>query len=155
MNLECCKTIAGRLRTKFDAGIVSLAIMAIATIGCAEAKPKQVPVFPVKGSITFKGAPAVGAALALHPKTPPAEAFPSPRASVGSDGSFKLTTYNGGDGAPAGEYVLTVLWYKPVKIGADMSSGPNVLPPKLARPETSDQVIVVEAGENNLPPLQL
>ncbi|MCC6493768.1 MAG: hypothetical protein IT424_12200 [Pirellulales bacterium] len=121
-----------------------------ATIGCDEAQPPRVAVYPVRGRITFKGQPALGALVALHPQAGPREDVPTPRASVGKDGSFTLTTFVGGDGAPAGNYVLTVKWYKPVKNGPDVVAGPNVIPRKYAHPHTSDKIITIAAGENDL-----
>ena len=74
---------------------------------------------------------------------------------VAPDGSFAVSTYDGGDGAPEGEYVLTVQWYKPVRQGNDLVGGPNVLPAKYASPRTSDVRITVAAGENHLKPILL
>jgi hypothetical protein len=113
-----------------------------------------VPVHPVTGAIQFRGKPVNGAFVTLHPKAP-ADGVPSPRASVAKDGSFAVSTYDGGDGAPAGDYVLTVQWYKPVKVGNDLVGGPNVLPAKYANAKTSDIRITVAAGENRLRPIQL
>src|SRR5688500_4438547 len=98
----------------------------VGLLGCGEAKPDRVAVHPAAGSVTFKGQPAYGASLTLHPKAGP-ENLPAPRASVEKDGSFKLSTFNGGDGAPEGEYVATVRWYKLVKAGPDVVAGPNVI----------------------------
>jgi hypothetical protein len=156
MNLECCKTRSvSRPGRRFDVGLLGAAMFTIALAGCAEAKPERVPVFPTTGKITFQGQPIPGAFVTLHPKTPQGENVPNPRASVTQDGSFKVTTYDSGDGAPAGNYVLTVLWYKPIKNGADSVAGPNVIPPKYSKPETSDKEVILVAGDNNLPPIQL
>jgi hypothetical protein len=156
MNLECCKTKSvSRPGRRHGVGLLSAAIAVLAFAGCGEAKPQQVPVFPVKGTITFKGEPTVGATIGLHPKTAPAEAYPSPRASVGVDGTFKVSTYEGGDGAPEGDYALTVMWYKPVKKGNDVTSGPNVIPAKYTKAETTELEFKVTAGENTIPAIQL
>jgi hypothetical protein len=156
MNLECCKTISvSRPVKRHGVGLFGAALLSIAITGCGDAKPKQVPVFPAKGTITFKGEPTAGAVIGLHPKAPPTDQYPSPRASVGVDGSFKITTYAGGDGAPEGDYAVTVLWYKPIKNGNDVTSGPNVIPAKYMKAETTDIEVKIVAGENNLPPIQL
>ena len=145
-------------RTIFHAstakGVAALACL-VATLGCGEAKPDRVAVYPAAGTITFKGQPMTGATVALHPKSAPAESVPTPRANVGKDGSFKVSTFNAGDGAPEGEYVLTVQWYKPIKQGTDLVSGPNVIPPRYSNPQTSDKVIKIAAGQNNLDPIKL
>ena len=71
------------------------------------------------------------------------------------DGSFAASTYDAGDGVPQGEYVVTVQWRKIVKSGSDYVPGPSLLPAKYSRPETSDLIIRVAAGNNNLPPIAL
>ena len=81
--------------------------------------------------------------------------MPNPRATVGQDGSFAVSTYDGNDGARKASTSLTVQWYKPVRQGNDLVGGPNVLPAKYASPRTSDVEITVAAGENQLKPIQL
>jgi hypothetical protein len=129
------------------------ALVSLSALGCGKAASK-VATHPAKGSITFKGQPIHGALLTLHPKAP-IENVPAPRANVGKDGSFRVTTFNGGDGAPEGDYVLTVKWYKPIKNGNDLISGPNVIPPKFGAPETSGVVVHIAAGDNELKPIKL
>ena len=141
------------------ASLLSSSLIAIfalgAVTGCnTKSGPERVPTFPVSGTISFQGKPIPGAFVALHPKTTQ-ENVPSPRANVGADGSLKITTYDGGDGAPEGEYVVTVEWYKPIKNGADVISGPNVIPKKYASAQTSDITIKVAAQENTIPPIKL
>jgi hypothetical protein len=126
----------------------------VGLLGCSEAKPERVAVHPAAGTFTFKGQPAHGASLTLHTKAA-VENVPAPRASVDKDGSFKLSTFSGGDGAPEGEYVVTVRWYKLVKQGSDLIAGPNVIPPKYTNPQSSDLTIRIAAGENALPPIKL
>ena len=122
--------------------------------GCGEAGPERVATYPVEATVTFKGAPIPGAFLTLHPKQPLPD-VPPPRASVAADGGLKVSTYNSGDGAPAGEYIVTVEWYKPIKNGPDVVPGPNVLPRKYASPRTSDLKITVTEAVNQLPPIEL
>ena len=62
---------------------------------------------------------------------------------------------HGGDGAPEGEYIITVQWRKLVKRGADLVQGPNVIPAKYSRPQTSDIVRKIAAGPNKLEPINL
>src|SRR5687767_7734398 len=115
---------------------LSVALSAVSVlpfVGCGSSDSNRVPVHPVLGAIQFRGQPIVGAFVALHPENATAE-VPSPRATVGPDGSFTLSTYDGNDGAPEGEYVLTVQWYKPIKQGNEVVGGPNVLPKKYSSP---------------------
>ncbi len=123
-------------------------------VGCGRSDKNHVAVHPVQGAIQFRGQPIAGAFVSLSPKNP-IEGVPTPRATVGADGSFVLTTYDGNDGAPEGEYVLTVQWCKPVRQDNELIGGPNVLPPKYASAKTSDLKVTVAAGENHLKPIQL
>lgn len=155
MNRKSCKTRSvSRPGRRFDVGLLGVALLSIALAGCAEATPDRTPVFPAKGTITFKGQPISGALVALHPKTPVA-GTPNPRANVDKDGAFNVSTYVTADGAPEGDYTLTVLWYKPVKKGTDVVSGPNVIPAKYANPNTSDLVVSIKEGANDLPAIAL
>jgi hypothetical protein len=91
------------------------------------------PVYPVRGKILFEGTPTPEAEVVFYliqgkKKSRAADAI------VEADGSFALTTYHAFDGAPAGAYAVTVVWREP---GADGRRGPNRLPEKYARPDTS------------------
>lgn len=116
----------------------------------------RVPVFPVEGKLLFKGKPAPGAFVVFHPADrDPKVAAVRPSAQVSPDGSFRLTTYEAQDGAPASDYVVTVEWRKLVGKGNDVIAGPNVIPSKYGRPETSDLKFKVARGPNVLPPLEI
>jgi hypothetical protein len=146
--LTCMRAARARWNVAFN----SLTIVALAAAsGCSgeDSAAGRVPVFPVQGSITFRGQPIPGAVVTLHPKAP-AEGVPAPRAQIGKDGTLKVSTYDGGDGAPAGEYVVTVQWYRLVGSGNDVVAGPNVVPPKYASAASSDLIVTVaEAGANS------
>src|SRR5687767_4512279 len=85
---------------------------AITASGCSGPDSGMKPVYPVQGSLFVKGKPAVGAAVTFHPL--PLESGKSTaltsRATVSDDGTFRLATYNLDDGAPEGEYAVTVYW---------------------------------------------
>jgi hypothetical protein len=123
--------------------------------GCGKAGQERIPVVPVDGAVTFDGKPLPGAMIVLHPKNGGATTAPTPRAQVEKDGSFRFTTYDGGDGAPPGEYVATIAWYKLVKQGGDVKAGPNVLPPKYSNPKTSPWRVSVAESATRLSPVQL
>jgi hypothetical protein len=139
----------------FVAGALSAALLCTA-IGCGKSE-ERVPTHPVQGTISFQGKPMPGAYLVLHSQGASATepAAPAPRASIGADGKFTLTTYDVGDGAPEGEYVATVQWYRPIQKNGDWVSGPNALPRKYSAAGTSDIRIRVASGENQLPAIQL
>ena len=69
-------------------------------MGAADRKP----VFKVKGKITMSGGPVANAMISFSPKT----SQPVATGRTGSDGTYTLTTYDSGDGAAAGDYVVLV-----------------------------------------------
>jgi hypothetical protein len=57
------------------------------------------------------GKAAAGAFVLFIPALEAADSpVPRPRATVKEDGSFVLSTYGEEDGAPAGDYLVTVTW---------------------------------------------
>jgi hypothetical protein len=68
-------------------------------------KPKP---YPTEGVVLYKGKPAVGARVTLFPEKLSKQSF-FPTGVVKEDGTFKLTTYAPDDGAPAGNYQVTVM----------------------------------------------
>ncbi|HMC10171.1 MAG TPA: BON domain-containing protein [Pirellulaceae bacterium] len=130
-------------------------VAAVVLVGCSRSGPPRVTTHTTKGSVTYQGQPISGAFLALHPKANPRPDVPSSTATVRPDGSFAVTTYDAGDGVPEGDYVVTIQWRKATKSGGDFVTGPNLLPARYSRPETSDVVVHVAGGQNELPPITL
>jgi hypothetical protein len=118
-------------------------------------EPSRLATYPAAGSVVFKGKPTPGALVVLHPQQELGKDVPRPTGYVDKDGRFVLTTFKSGDGAPAGKYKLTIEWNKLVVKGKDAEPGPNVLPPKYAQPNTTDVVVEIASGENQIPPLNL
>ncbi len=119
-------------------------------VSTASRKPTQ----PVRGYVYYDGAPIVGAHVrfwwAERRDRRPTEAD----AFTEGDGSFTLSTYTAQDGAPAGEYNVTVVWRRPL-FDAAGRPGPNHLPDRYARPDASGLRVSVKEGPNELPPLNL
>ncbi|MGC4005247.1 MAG: hypothetical protein QM811_19860 [Pirellulales bacterium] len=82
-------------------------IIALGSIGCSKS-PDRLPTFPVKGAVTYNGALLGGADVVLVPSTPNAKLRIPPHAVTGSDGVFRVKTYDPDDGAPAGDYHIIV-----------------------------------------------
>ena len=101
---------------------IGLAGLLAVAAGCGDGR---VACYPVSGSVTVKGKPADGAQVVFHPAAGESAA-PRPTAVVGADGTFKLTTYAAGDGAPVGSYKVTVRWL-PKKKGPGEMDGPDRL----------------------------
>ena len=107
------------------------------------------PVHPVVGRITTGTWVPVGAQIVFHPVSRQLPDQAVPRATVRDDGAFWLSTFGSEDGAPEGDYVVTIQWFR---IGEDGSPGPNILPARYARPDSSPLRVVVNVGRNELPP---
>jgi hypothetical protein len=91
------------LRRRFASRL--LPVIAVICAGCSRSGPT---LYPVRGKILFEGQPARGATLVFHPLGNSDPNAVKPRAFVDRDGTFEVFTYAAGDGAPAGEYAVTV-----------------------------------------------
>ncbi len=128
------------------------ALAAVACVSCAGGQK----VYPVRGQVLFQGKPAAGATVVFHPVSADPKAVerpPTPTGTVQPDGSFTLSTYPYGDGAPPGEYKVAVVWLDREK--AVEGSVPNRLPAKYASPQDSGLTATVNAGPTELQPFQL
>jgi hypothetical protein len=105
------------------------------------------PVHPVLGQIAVGRLVPSGAQVVFHPVEAELPDQAVPRGVVRDDGSFVLSTFGTDDGAPTGEYVVTVQWFR---VGKDGSPGPNVLPRRYASPDSSPLRVAVDEGRNEL-----
>jgi hypothetical protein len=124
-------------------------------------KEKRLTVYPAHGQVFDKNhKPAAGAMVVL---TLVGESDPDdkhkPSAKVGEDGSFALTTYLEGDGAPEGEYVATIIWPSEGKGGGGFGpqkQGPDQLQGRYAKAKDSKLHFKIEKQPDNvLQPIQL
>jgi hypothetical protein len=127
-------------------------IVSTAMSGCAE---KRVPVFPVSGKVTYKGKPAGGAIIVLHSVNAVAFDGVAPSGTVNEDGTFTITVYEPGDGAPEGDYVATIQWRKMVTSEGGGAAGPNVLPAQYSSAATSPVKVSVSGGPTQIPPITI
>lgn len=136
-------------RRRFLTGLLFLAALGLSSCGGDGRKPT----FPVAGRVLRDGKPVAHATVVFHP-TGAAEPDPvRPRGTTGADGSFALTTYDGNDGAPAGDYRVTVeLW---LSSGRGDEGPTSRLPTKYAKPDTSGLTATVNPGPTELKPFEL
>src|SRR5262249_17394846 len=120
--------------------------------GCAG--PKRPPVHPVRGQVLFLGRPTPGAFVAFHPLDSQVKDVPHPIAYADADGRFALGTYGAHDGAPAGEYAITVVWWAAVQLAnaqeGDAIAPTNRLPARYSDAKTSGLRASVREGNNEL-----
>jgi hypothetical protein len=128
-------------------------LLTLLTSGCAN--NGQVAVHPARGQVLFEGKPIPHAIVVLHFLNAPDKIQPQPRALVQDDGSFVLETYGTQDGAPAGEYAVTIEWWLSSGDPSDDAPPINHLPARFAKADTSGLRVHVEPGENHFPAIQL
>jgi hypothetical protein len=131
--------------------VFTLPALVLACCSCTSRERK--PVFPVRGKVFYQEKPTRGALVFLHPLDGSKLRGRQPRGLVGADGSFRVTTYEPNDGAPAGKYAVTIVWQNKPEAGD--SEEENLLPPRYLSPATSGLQIEVREGDNELPPFQL
>jgi hypothetical protein len=107
--------VAGLRRGCAAFWVVILGVSVLA--GCSKHGPPPIKgtklaVFPVKGKLMMDGKPMVLAAIIFNPVTkfPKGSAQLQPRATADENGDFTVSTYGNGDGAPAGDYKITISW---------------------------------------------
>jgi hypothetical protein len=142
-----CRVNFGRLYVVF-----LLSAPLITACGCGESE-KRLQVVPVSGKVAFQAQPPVGALVVLHPIKTSDVCGVTPTGTVNNDGTFTISAYEPGDGAPPGEYVATIQWNKyDQKLGG---SGPNVLPKKYANASTSPLKVTVNQGSTEIKPITI
>jgi hypothetical protein len=135
--------------------LAGILLVPLALVGGCGSKESRKPVYPVRGKVLVAGKPAVKAQVTFHPLNDPNNPL-RPNADVEADGTFTLSTFTAGDGAPAGEYAVTVLWLEStVATGGDAETGPDKLGGRYSKPETSGLRVQVREGSNDLATFQL
>jgi hypothetical protein len=94
--------------------LIRLTLVAAAACAAAGCGNGRKPVFPVQGTVAdADGKPIAGATVFFCPVENVLDNRHKPGGFSDTEGRFTLTTYDNGDGAPAGEYVVTVEWRVP------------------------------------------
>lgn len=130
---------------------ILMTILIVALAGCSSAPGTQldkVPCHPASGKLFIGGKAAKGASIIFVPKNEPQDSkTPRPRATVGDDGAFQLSTFDNGDGAPPGEYGLIIYW--PGNEQDDQLNG------RYGSPEKTGQKLKIVEGPNDLGAIKL
>jgi hypothetical protein len=125
--------------------------LSLICLGCG-GEDWQAATYPAAGQISINGQPPAGAVVELHSVGEKPDARNSrPWGIVQDDGTFTLSTYERGDGAPLGDYALTVRW------------PPDVSQPSLAdrlggaytRAEGSPWRVTISEGSNELQKIEI
>lgn len=129
-------------------------------IGCGETEeqrldrmvPDAVDTVKVTGSVLVDGEPVKDLWVTLIPNDEKVNL--RPRGQTDEDGKFSLTTYTGGDGAPAGEYKVTIAWLTYIKRDSDWG-GPDKLKNQYNDPKTTPFDLTVADEPIEIPTYEL
>jgi tetratricopeptide (TPR) repeat protein len=147
----------GRWKIPVVLGAAGAVALVLVCLGLWFRRSDHVRVYPAHGRVVLEGKPIPHASIRLDPVWTKAPLFPKPHAIVQEDGSFALGTYGKEDGAPAGEYRVSVQWLvKSEKTDYEGGALPqNHLPPRYANFETSGLKVQIQEGETAIPVIQL
>lgn len=84
---------------------LSVCLLSLCSFGCGGSSAGRVDVYPVTGTVKFNGAPVIGAFVSFTPQ----EGQPAATGRTDDSGKYSLTTYEGSDGAAAGNYAVIVM----------------------------------------------
>lgn len=152
------------LRPASLAALIGIATAAIlVSAGCGGPPDGRLETHPVSGQVIINGEPAEGCIVAFVPLDAELKGEVMPGGTTDTEGRFQLTTYETGDGAPAGEYGVTLRWEAKDWLGreAEMAVdpvepvGPDRLQEQFASPEKSGLQVTVSEGANQLEPFRL
>jgi len=134
--------------------LVGLSVFMLSTISCSK---QGLELHPVSGEVMFNGKAPEGAVVYLNPTGGIAMLETLPTGVVTADGKFIIGTIEPGDGAPAGDYNVSIAWYPPnlQEILIATGKAPSLLPPHLSDPKTSGLKIQVKEGSNEIPVFKL
>jgi hypothetical protein len=133
-----------------SAGFALLSMIISVLAGCG-GKSDRVPVYPVRGKVVFAAPTPARAMVVFHPVGNTGPKAIRPFATLDKDGSFSLSTYDSQDGAPEGEYAVTLTWELPAKGGDDDDSGPDLLRNTVyGNPARTPLKATIKPGRNEL-----
>lgn len=134
---------------------LSAGLLCFAACGSEQRGGPRVPTYPIVGQVTVDGAPAGNLLVMCHVMDGEAAVPISISAYTDAEGRFSISTYEGGDGAPIGNYALTFEWGQ-INLMSGRYGPPDRLNGKYADPETSEvTVTVVEGQEADLGVIEL
>jgi hypothetical protein len=125
---------------------------AASLVSCS--KNGKLPVYPTKGKILIDGKPAKDAFIQFYPRDGIGTGAPCPYGQTDENGTFALSTHVSGDGAPAGEYDVTITWPARFSIMTNSWEGDKLKGRYNDRSKPSFQV-TVEKKPQELPPFEL
>lgn len=128
-------------------------ILLVFVSGCGEQKG-WLKTYQVKGKVQVDGKAVKGVVLTFHPRNQNPERTHFASGKTDENGEFVLTTFKPDDGAPAGEYDVTIIWPKR-KNPLTLSWEGDKLNGHYATKEKAGIHITIEEQDQELPPFEL
>jgi hypothetical protein len=146
------------MKTKYlKAALVLLPLAFVCGCGSSDV----ITCYPVTGRVMVNGQPATGAVVVFHPVDSDEKLQElRPYGTVDSAGVYSLNCYGQGDGAPAGEYLVTIAWEVDSSgAGSDDPEASAIVPDRLggkySEPAQSGLEAVVSSGATEVPEFAL
>jgi len=115
--------VPGRAAARGVAGCCGVALLALLAVSCSGSKNVS-----VRGQVLYKGQPIEGAVVTFHPQGVDEMKALRPSGLTDKDGNFTLSTASS-EGAPVGDYIVTINWNKPAEQPAGKKLMGTELPP--------------------------
>jgi len=136
--------------------VVAFAMVGIFSTSCSGPGDE---LHPAEGKVLLNNEPLGGALITLHPKDKDDLSVARPTALSRDDGTFTVTTGQK-NGAPAGEYIVTIICSKiPPDAKKGISTGgpesQDVLKGSYAERAHSKILVTIKKGQNQLEPFDL
>lgn len=135
---------------------IAFCATAAAALTCLSCRHDDNGIYPVSGTVTYRGAPAAGAAVFFHRRGTDVLKEHMVMGIVQNDGSFELVCGPLGKGAPPGEYDVAVEWRSVVgQWNGSPQRGPDKLNGRYVDPQHPLLHATVQARPNALAPIEL
>ncbi len=137
----------------------SLTMIAAAALCCSSCGGGK-KFYPVHGRVVANGQPAHGVLVALHLIDDTDLRAARPSATTRADGTFEIKTFLADehvvkDGAPAGKYVVTCVWWSLDRAPYVGSELPDKLKRHYSEPATSPLRADIPEAPTDLPTIEL
>lgn len=128
---------------------LSFLLLALSVSGCGEARPTTTTVI---GKVSYKGQPLtkgqVSFVLKGQSKDPVGQPSRPAVSGIGPDGTYKMGSFQGGDGVVPGEYLISVRSFTNDPTLEEMDAGTkriSAIPERYADPATSELTLTIPA----------
>ena len=136
------------MRASRSAGVVLVAaVVSVMFSGCGQSGPT---LYPVTGKVQCDGKPVADAMIFFHRAGKTDMNEPVPYGFTTADGTYQLGTNVIGDGAQAGDYVVTVVWPDMTKKENGNGERPDLLKGTFSKANESKFKATVNTGSTSV-----